>query len=139
MGAVFLNILSAVFNIFSFTLLIPILQILFEMDSKVYEFMPWDSTGSLKDIAVNNFYYYVSHMIEVNGPSMTLLFLGLFLAFMTLLKTACYFASSGSHDSFAYRSSSGYSYYGLLKGDVITFGHFFQKNGNEILSLMYEW
>ena len=81
-GAVFLNILSAVFNIFSFTLLIPILQILFEMDSKVYEFMPWDSTGSLKDIAVNNFYYYVSHMIEVNGPS------------MTLLKTACYFASS---------------------------------------------
>ena len=93
-GAVFLNILSAVFNIFSFTLLIPILQILFEMDSKVYEFMPWDSTGSLKDIAVNNFYYYVSHMIEVNGPSMTLLFLGLFLAFMTLLKTACYFASS---------------------------------------------
>ena len=94
MGAVFLNILSAVFNIFSFTLLIPILQILFEMDSKVYEFMPWDSTGSLKDIAVNNFYYYVSHMIEVNGPSMTLLFLGLFLAFMTLLKTACYFASS---------------------------------------------
>ena len=93
-GAVFLNILSAVFNIFSFTLLIPILQILCEMDSKVYEFMPWDSTGSLKDIAVNNFYYYVSHMIEVNGPSMTLLFLGLFLAFMTLLKTACYFASS---------------------------------------------
>ena len=92
--AVFLNLLSAVFNIFSFTLLIPILQILFEMDSKVYEFMPWDSTGSLKDIAVNNFYYYVTRMIEINGPSLTLLFLGLFLAFMTLLKTSCYFASS---------------------------------------------
>ena len=64
------------------------------MDSKVYEFMPWDSTGSLKDIAVNNFYYYVTRMIEINGPSLTLLFLGLFLAFMTLLKTSCYFASS---------------------------------------------
>ena len=85
----------AVFNIFSFTLLIPILQILFKMDNKVYEFIPWDAAGEgLKDIAVNNFYYYVTRMIEINGPSLTLLFLGLFLAFMTLLKTSCYFASS---------------------------------------------
>lgn len=93
-GAVVLNILSAVFNVFSFTLLIPILQILFEMDNKVYEFIPWDSAESFKNIAVNNFYYYVSQLIEVNGPSMALLFLGLFLAIMTLLKTSCYFASS---------------------------------------------
>ena len=93
--AVFLNLLSAVFNIFSFTLLIPILKILFKMDNKVYEFIPWDAAGEgLKDIAVNNFYYYVTRMIEINGPSLTLLFLGLFLAFMTLLKTSCYFASS---------------------------------------------
>ena len=93
--AVFLNLLSAVFNIFSFTLLIPILQILFKMDNKVYEFIPWDAAGEgLKDIAVNNFYYYVTRMIEINSPSLTLLFLGLFLAFMTLLKTSCYFASS---------------------------------------------
>ena len=93
--AVFLNLLSAVFNIFSFTLLIPILQILFKMDNKVYEFIPWDAAGEgLKDIAVNNFYYYVTRMIEINGPSLTLLSLGLFLAFMTLLKTSCYFASS---------------------------------------------
>lgn len=93
--AVFLNLLSAVFNIFSFTLLIPILQILFKMDNKVYEFIPWDAAGEgLKDIAVNNFYYYVTRMIEINGPSLTLLFLGLFQAFMTLLKTSCYFASS---------------------------------------------
>ena len=93
--AVFLNLLSAVFNIFSFTLLIPILQILFKMDNKVYEFIPWDAAGEgLKDIAVNNFYYYVTRMIEINGPSLTLLFLGLFLALMTLLKTSCYFASS---------------------------------------------
>lgn len=93
--AVFLNLLSAVFNIFSFTLLIPILQILFNMDNKVYTFIPWDAAGdSLKEIAVNNFYYYVTRMIEINGSSLTLLFLGLFLAFMTLLKTSCYFASS---------------------------------------------
>ena len=94
MGCI-LNLAVGCFNIFSFTLLIPILQILFKMDNKVYEFIPWDAAGEgLKDIAVNNFYYYVTRMIEINGPSLTLLFLGLFLAFMTLLKTSCYFASS---------------------------------------------
>lgn len=92
--AIVLNVLSAVLNVFSFTLLIPILQILFKMDNEVYEFIPWDSGIGLKEKAVNNFYYYVTDMIAVNGPSLTLLFLGLFLAFMTLLKTSCYFASS---------------------------------------------
>lgn len=93
--AVLLNILSAVFNVFSFTLLIPILNILFKTgaEAQVYHYMEWGSAG-LKDVAVNNFYYYVSQMITVNGPSTTLLFLGVFLAVMTLLKTGCYFASS---------------------------------------------
>ena len=92
-GAVGLNILSAVFNVFSFLMLIPILQILFQTDAKVYEFMAWDS-GDLKDVAMNNFYYYVTQMIKEHGASLALLFLGLFLAVMTLLKTSCYFASS---------------------------------------------
>ena len=48
----------------------------------------------LKEVAVNNFYYYVTQMIETHGPQMTLLFMGLFLAFMTMLKTSCYFGSS---------------------------------------------
>ena len=93
--AVLLNILSAVFNVFSFTILIPILNILFKTgaNDRVYLFMEWGS-GSLKDVATNNFYYYVTRMIDVYGPVMTLLFMGLFLAFMTLLKTSCYFASS---------------------------------------------
>lgn len=92
-GAVFLNAFSAIFNVFSFALLIPILEILFKMDTKTYEFMPWDS-GELTAVLKNNFYYYVSDLIQVYGPSLTLLFLGLFLAFMTLLKTSCYFGSS---------------------------------------------
>ena len=92
--AVLLNLLSAVFNIFSFTLLIPILQILFKIDQRVYSFIPWDSDMGLKEVAINNFYYSVSRMIENYGASETLLFLGLFLAFMTMLKTSCYFASS---------------------------------------------
>ena len=94
-GAVGLNILSAIFNVFSFSLLVPILNILFKTEGsdRVYEFMEWGS-GSLKDVAINNFYYYVSQLIQHFGPSTTLLFLGLFLAGMTLLKTACYFGSS---------------------------------------------
>ena len=93
--AVILNILSAIFNVFSFSLLIPILNILFKTDggNKVYTFLEWGS-APLKDVAVNNFYYYVSHLIEIYGPSNTLLWLGLFLAGMTMLKTACYFGSS---------------------------------------------
>ena len=93
--AILLNILSAVFNVFSFTLLIPILDILFKTgeNSKVYEYMEWGTAG-FKDVAINNFYYYVSQMIQDNGPTTALIFLGLFLALMTLFKTSCYFASS---------------------------------------------
>ena len=94
-GALFLNLLSAILNIFSFALIIPILQILFKMDTKTYEFIPWDAVGvNLKDIAVNNFYYYVTELIASQGGSLTLLILGVFLAVMTLLKAFSYFASS---------------------------------------------
>lgn len=92
-GSVVLNLFSAVFNIFSFALLIPILNILFKMDPTVYEFMPWDGTPSKEQI-MNNFYYYVSQMIDRFGGSNTLLLLGLIFAGITVLKTGCYFASS---------------------------------------------
>lgn len=94
-GAVALNILSAVFNVFSFTLLIPILNILFKTEGseKVYQYVEWGS-APIKDVAVNNFYYYVSELIQYYGPATSLLLLGMFLAFMTLLKTGCYFGSS---------------------------------------------
>ncbi|MGN0309134.1 MAG: ABC transporter ATP-binding protein [Bacteroides sp.] len=93
--AVVLNVLSAVFNVFSFTLLIPILNILFKTSDgdKVYQFMEWGSAG-IKEVAVNNFYYGVTCLIASYGPVTTLLFLGLFLGGMTLLKTSCYFGSS---------------------------------------------
>ena len=55
-GAVVLNILSAVFNIFSFAILVPLLQILFKVNDKVYTFMPWEADESFKDIVTNNFY-----------------------------------------------------------------------------------
>lgn len=93
--AIVLNVLSAIFNVFSFTLLIPILNILFKTgdNTQVYQYMEWGS-DNLKTVAVNNFYYYVTQMIGDYGPATTLLFMGLFLAFMTMLKTSCYFGSS---------------------------------------------
>ncbi len=92
--AVVLNILSAVFNIFSFTLIIPILNILFKTDTTVYAFIPWDAEMPFKDIILNNAYYYVTELIGNYGASTTLLLLGVFLGVMTLLKTSCYFGSS---------------------------------------------
>ena len=94
-GAVGINILSAIFNIFSFTLIIPILQILFKMDTTVYQFIPWGTEGTaFKDVLMNNIYYYITIIIDRYGPSMTLLFIGLFFGVMTLLKTGCYFGAS---------------------------------------------
>ena len=92
--SILLNILSAVFNIFSFTLIIPILQILFGLDTTVYEFIPWDSDMSVKDLIINNMYYYVILAIDTWGASKTLMLLGLFMMLMTALKTSCYFGSS---------------------------------------------
>ncbi len=93
-GSVILNILSAVFNIFSFTLIIPILKMIFNLDGTVYEFIPWDSDVALKEKLLGNIYYYMSSLITLYGPSVTLLLLGLFLGIMTALKTGCYFGSS---------------------------------------------
>lgn len=93
--AIVLNILSAVFNVFSFTLLVPILNILFKTGSsdKVYQYMEWGS-GDIKDVAINNFYYYVTQLISTEGALFTLVVIGIVLGVMTFLKTACYFASS---------------------------------------------
>ena len=91
------NILSALLNIFSFAALIPILQILFKTGDNVAvtTLMEW-SDGSFKDVAVNNIYYYINTFITDMGSTTTLLFIGLFLIFATLLKTAAYFLASSS-------------------------------------------
>lgn len=93
-GGLFFNVLSAVLNVFSFVSIIPMLQLLFGIDTTKYAFIPWDTAGmSIKDIAINNLYYYTTELISLYGASTTLLVIGLFLAFATLLKTSCYFAS----------------------------------------------
>ena len=94
-GSVLLNMLSAILNIFSFSLIIPMLQILFKMNTTVYEFMPWDSAeAGFKEILINNAYYGVTVLIQSQGASMTLLILCIALGIMTFFKTGCYFGSS---------------------------------------------
>lgn len=96
--SVLFNILSAVLNIFSFAALIPILNILFNIgQERVTTLMPWPSSmNELPDILSNNANYYVQTMIDHYGATTTLLFIGLFLAFMTFLKTGSYFLASAS-------------------------------------------
>lgn len=97
--SILFNILSAVLNIFSFAALIPILQILFKVDGgiRVNEYMHWNGDwASIKEVATNNLYYYIQEFIVVHSASTALLVIGIFLAFMTFLKTGAYFLSSAT-------------------------------------------
>ncbi len=91
------NILSALLNIFSFMTIIPILQILFKVDTQQdkLQLMDWGS-ASLDKVAVNNAYYYVGQLIDSVGEATTLLVIGLVMVFMTFLKTGAYFLSSAT-------------------------------------------
>ena len=91
------NILSALLNIFSFAALIPLLQILFKVNTgaKATHVMAL-SDGSLKDVLANNADYYTQMFIADWGPTTTLLIIGLIMGFMTFLKTGAYSLSSAS-------------------------------------------
>ena len=97
--SVVFTLLSAVLNVFSFMLLIPILQILFKVTEPVdVDFMAWNTMNSdnAKEVLMNNLQYYMNDFVADHGESLMLLMLGVFLIFMTLLKTASYFASSAA-------------------------------------------
>lgn len=90
---IFFNLLSAVLTLFSFALIIPILEMLFKVNEVSYYFMPWDS-ASLKEVAVNNFYYYISVAIDQWGQTTALIMLSVALVVMTFFKTATAYLSS---------------------------------------------
>ena len=92
-GSVLLNLLSVIFNVFSFSMIMPILNMLFSLDDEVYTFILWESVHSSKEL-INNLYYYVAEFTGSYGASKTLLLLCLFLCVMTVFKTACYFGSA---------------------------------------------
>lgn len=92
--SVLLNFVSQWLNVFSFMALIPILNILFKVDTTKYEYIPMEGAGFSKDILMNNFYYYVSVIIEERGALFALIIMGVALITLTMAKTAGYFASS---------------------------------------------
>ncbi len=95
-GNIFFNILTPLFNLLAFSLIIPILNILFKLDTTVYHFIPWEqidfwSGGGLNRLATtvkSNFFFYVSQLIADYGGSATLVILGIYLVAITLLKVA---------------------------------------------------
>ena len=95
-GTLGMNVLAAVFNVFSFSVLLPILNILFKINTDHYQFVPWGTGGwsNLIDVAKNNGYYYSQMLIDTYGPATTLLLLGVVLSLLTLLKTLTYFGGS---------------------------------------------
>ena len=96
-ASVVFNILSVILNVFSFAALIPILQIIFKTGDgeTATALMAWDWTNA-QEVLMNNMNYYVNLLIAKVGPTTTLLVIGLFLAFMTFLKTGAYFLSSAT-------------------------------------------
>jgi ATP-binding cassette subfamily B protein/subfamily B ATP-binding cassette protein MsbA len=93
-----MNILTALLNLFSFALIIPILELLFKINQKSYDYMPFDffsgdSWSHLKDIVVNNFYWYISRTIETTGASKALLILSVFLIATTIVRVAAMYLS----------------------------------------------
>ena len=97
--SVFFTFLSAILNVFSFMVLVPILQILFRVTEPVdVEFIEWSAMNSdnIKEVFMNNMKYYINDFTLEHGASAMLMLLGVFLVVMTLLKTACYFASSAT-------------------------------------------
>ena len=93
------TLFSAILNVFSFVIIIPILQILFKVnDASGVEFIDWSmmDSGNAKEVFFNNATWYMNSYAEEYGASFVMLLLGIFLIVMTLLKTGCYFGSSAA-------------------------------------------
>ena len=88
-----MNILSAVFNVFSFSLLIPILQVLFNISDATYEFIPWHRGMDFGDLT-NNVYWYIDTLVAASGPARVLLGLCVTFCAIVFIKTACYFGAA---------------------------------------------
>ena len=87
------NILAAFLTLFSFAIIIPILEMLFQIKEVSYEYMSM-ADGSIRDVAINNFYYYTQEVIKQWGESVALAVLATLLVVMTFLKTGVTYLSS---------------------------------------------
>ncbi len=90
---VLFNLLTAFLTLFSFALIIPILEMLFGLNTQTYSYMEMGS-GKLDAVLTNNFYYYVQCIIERYGQSTALACIAAALVIMTAFKTGCAYLSA---------------------------------------------
>ena len=83
--SVVFNFLTTFFTLFSFAFIMPILRILFGIDTADYVYIDW-GTGDFKEVAINNFYWYVTKLMSDCGASLTLALLSVMLIAGTFLK-----------------------------------------------------
>jgi len=96
-----MNILTAILNLFSFAIIIPILKLIFKVNKEVYEYMPfdfssggwWHNLRNLKDILLNDFNWYFSHVLETKGASHLLFILAVYLITTTIIRVATMYLS----------------------------------------------
>ena len=87
------NLLTAFLTLFSFALIIPILEMLFGLNTQTYSYMEMGS-GKIDAVLTNNFYYYVQCIIERYGQSTALACIAAALVVMTAFKTGCAYLSA---------------------------------------------
>lgn len=85
------NIGSTILSLFSFAVIIPILNILFKMDTVTYEYIPLSLNA---DVIKNDAYWWMQEFIKTNGGTQTLILLSSALIIMTLLKTGTAYLAS---------------------------------------------
>ncbi len=83
--SVVFNFLTMFFTIFSFAFIMPILKILFKLDNTQYVYMHL-SDGKFQDVLINNFYWYVTQLIDRIGASSTLALMAAALVVATFVK-----------------------------------------------------
>ncbi|MDR2683943.1 MAG: ABC transporter ATP-binding protein/permease [Prevotellaceae bacterium] len=90
------NFLSTIFNLFTFATIIPILQILFGVETEKHQFVDWhfNSISEFLVCAKNNIFNFIENLMQTQGEWITLCWLAAFLAGMTLLKTGTSYFSS---------------------------------------------
>lgn len=86
------NLLTAILTLFSFAVIVPILEMLFGLSVADHPYTA-PGTAPLKDVLVNNFYYYVQQIINHYGASSALAGLAFLLVVMTLLKVGTAYLS----------------------------------------------
>jgi ATP-binding cassette, subfamily B, bacterial MsbA len=96
----FFNFLSALFGVFSLISMIPLLKILFGLEENVYGYVDLKSAmtsfSALGNALKQNIYCYITQVSEIRGPGAALIYIGIFLIFMVLLKVGFTYLASYS-------------------------------------------